>query len=312
MQKKNIGLFYMSNIFRIVLLTHTYGIEFEWQQTNVGTSEKAKYNYSLIGNKRVESTKEKWHFCREQVYKMCQKKNPCAGHVSNAYIYQMVRKQKLSSGVVPQIAPWKTEKFPKAGDEMATTAAPYKRNVIMVGFNEANEAFGFVLAHATNMLTYIDVICGNPGQILLKSFIDWSGKRRIRLSSLLHVMGYYPKFGFEFGKCGEYPELTKKIQEFPLHAFADHTQVPKDAQKLITYLRKKDLITAVAPASDEKYCKKLSTDKFLEENCIDNGVKMERCQPKKFEVRNPLRSDRTLRSDRVIATRTRSKTPRKS
>ena len=297
----------MSKTFHVVLLTYSYGVAFTWQFMNVGTPEKPEMKYQLIEKIKITSGADKWQTLREQVYDLCRKKNgaPCGKKISNKYIFQQKKGQTVSPIIAKQIAPWSSEKFPQPGDEFAISLPPYLRNVIMVGYDQKHDPFGFMLANATSLTTYIDVVCGSPGQILMKSFIDWSGKRKVRLSSLLDVIQYYPKFGFEFGKCGEFEDLTEKVQAFPSGTFADNEKVPKKAQLVIEYMRRKNLIN---PMLDNAKCERMPTNKFLENDCFDNGVKMERCRPKEFHLQKRGRtSGYSLRSARSVATRTRSK-----
>ena len=295
----------METKFVVKLLTYTYGIEFEWVQLQTEKDGKKKYQYHLNTKKRIQSDFHSWHKLRSHIYLLNERKNhkPCSDEVSDDYIYQLKKDQPISPKVVPQIAPWSKETFPKKDDVFDVSLAPYRRNVIMVGYTENKQPFGFVVGNANTASTYIDVICGSPGQILLNSFIDWSGKRRVRLSSLLRVISYYPKFGFEFGKCGQYPELTEKVQSFAPNVFSDSSKIPKDAQKVIEEMRDKHLIN---DASHSKICKKLKTDSFLHRNCFENGVQMERCQPKKFVLKRRTRHDLGLRSNGAVALRTRS------
>jgi hypothetical protein len=300
----------MSKTFQIQLLTYSYGITFTWQLVNVGTSEKPDMKYNMVQKSKFKSDAAKWQTLREDVFALCQRKNgaPCGNKVSNKYIYQQKKGQSVSKNIATQIAPWSSEKFPKPGDVFAVSLPPYLRNVIVVGYDQKHDPFGFILANATTSSTYIDVVCGSPGQILLKSFIDWSGKRKVRLSSLLDVIQYYPKFGFEFGKCGEFKELTEKVQSFPSGTFADNEKVPEKAQSVVEYMRSKKLIN---PLLDDTECDRLSTDKFLRDDCFDNGVKMERCLPKEFHLQKKTSFTQspgyTLRSARPVASRTRSK-----
>ena len=300
----------MSKIFRIELLTYSYGITFTWRVMNVGTSEKPEMKYDMVGKSKFESDAAKWQTLREQVFTLCQRKKgaPCGEKISKKYIYQQKKGQSISKNIVPQIAPWSSEKIPQPGDEFAISTPPYPRNVIAVGYDPEHNPFGFMLANATTSSTYIDVVCGSPGQLLLRSFIDWSGKRKVRLSSILDVIQYYPKFGFEFGKCGEFTELTEKVRSYPSGTFSDNEKVPKKAQSVIQYMRRKKLIN---PLLNNAECERWGTDAFLRNDCFDNGVKMERCRPKEFQLRIKDRTLRTpgrsLRSDRPVSSRTRSK-----
>jgi len=86
-----------------------------------------------------------------------------------------------------------------------------------------------------------------------------------------------------------------------------------DAREVISLMREKGIINA-SWVEPELCAKDKETGVFLRNQCMGNGVQMERCQPKKFVFRKrPVRSRRdiTLRTDRSIAFRTRSKTRKK-
>jgi hypothetical protein len=99
-------------------------------------------------------------------------------------------------------------------------------NIFIVVYNN-NNPVGFIMANFTeNNGIYLDVICALEGQggPLLNMFIsvcqNYFKASYIKLSSLMHVLTYYPRLGFSHRKsCAEppsvimTPELSKYIVE---------------------------------------------------------------------------------------------------
>jgi hypothetical protein len=290
---------------KVSLLTYSYAVDFYFDKNNAGTAEKPKIEYKLRDKIKSKSSYELWNRTRHEIFDMCEK-NICQSDVSNYYIYvqDYNAKSKLSKEsraaliqkMKTQMAPWSTEAFTQDKNNVPAL----RRNVIAVAYNEANEGIGFILANATNMKTYIDVICSKgAGSALIKAFLDWSGRRTVGLSALMNVLQYYPKFGFEFGKCGQFPELTETIKALPKDTLNDNNKLSKEAREIIRTLQKNNLVNP--PDDDTVSCKSnMSPSSFVENNCFENGVRMERCLPKTFRISPRIlrRSKRTLKSTR--------------
>jgi hypothetical protein len=304
---------------KVTLLNYSYSIDFSFEKNNVGTAEKPKIEYKLREKVKHKATLEKWHKARLDIFKMCEQKI-CKEDVDNFYIYvtqfkddpkmKSDRRKKLIETITQRMAPWSTEAF------FQINGVPELRhNTIAVAYSDnsddnGQEPIGFILANSTNMRTYIDVICSKgAGSALLKSFVDWSGKRNVQLSSLMNVFQYYPKFGFEFGKCGQYPQLTEAVKALPINTLTDTGKLTKEASNIVSTIRRYKI--ANPPDKDHKLScsSKLDPQTYVKNQCFQNGVQMERCIPKRFRP-TLRRSSRLNRSP--VANRTRLRSKRKT
>ena len=266
-------------MLHVVLLSYTERILFHFEENK---SNKKRF---VLTTERATSTFHEWDSMRKDVYELLTA-NACKGKVGDAYVTVLqyltdTAVQPMSEVLSAQIAPWKTETFPPANKVYATL--PPRRNVMLVGYLN-NQPFGFLLGNATKKKTYVDVICGSPGAPILEAFLHWSKKREVRLSALLNVLGYYPKFGFEFGKCGANPDLVENVKALPKEAFENVFDLSPAAQKVVETLRKKKLVV-----KEPKGCRGITAKKYLVQNCFTNGVRMVRCRTRSNTTASKVR-----------------------
>jgi len=249
-----------------------------------------------------------WSSLRDRIYRLVEN-NVCKGDVSEDYVY--VRKvvdghdQPVDERLSAQIAPWSNER--SITGETIVDKPPYRRNVIAVGSVDGIDS-AFVLAN-TNKDVYIDVICGSPGKGMMTAFLDYVGDRNTRLSSLMSVLNYYPKFGFQFGKCNQYPEVNAYVKTLPENAFSNPRKLGQNALETIHMFRSRGLVNPSAPE-----CDTYSDKRFALNDCYTNGVQMERCArpvpTRLFPSPHKTRKRYNLRYE-AVAKRTRSrKTPK--
>lgn len=265
---------------QVLLLSYTERILFDFQENN-----HKKKRYVLKQTERSASTFHEWDSMRKDVYNLLTT-NACKGKVGDAYVTVLqylteTAVQPMSEALSAQIAPWKTEAFPPKHKVFATL--PPRRNVMLVGYMD-NKPFGFLLGNATKQKTYVDVICGSPGAPILEAFLRWSKKREVRLSALLNVLGYYPKFGFEFGKCGANPKLDESVKALPKDAFENVFDLSPAAQKVVETLRKKKLVV-----KEPKGCRGITAKQYIVQNCFTNGVPMVRCRTRSNKTASKVR-----------------------
>lgn len=253
-------------MLQVLLLSYTERILFRFEENS-----RTKKRYALTSVDRGTSNFNDWDAMRRDVYTLSAS-NACKGKVGDAYILVLRNDQVNTAEVLSaQIAPWKTEAFPPPKNKVYATLPP-RRNVMVVGYMN-NQPIGFLLANATKTSTYVDVICGSPGSPILEAFLHWSKKREVRLSALLNVLGYYPKFGFEFGKCGANPHLLENVKALSKKAFDNVLVLSPAALRVTKTLRKKRLVV-----KEPKGCRGLTSKDYIAQNCFTNGVPMVRCQ----------------------------------
>jgi hypothetical protein len=262
------------NYMQVLLLSYTERILFDCKDT------PKRYDLKII--ERTTSTFKDWDAMRRDVYTLSSS-NACKGKVGDPYVFVLRNKQvNTAEALSAQIAPWKTEAFPPPKHDVYATLPP-RRNVMMVGYKN-NQPFGFLLGNATKQKAYVDVICGSPGAPILEAFLHWSKKREVRLSALLNVLGYYPKFGFEFGKCGANPHLLENVKALPKEAFDNVLDLSPAAMKVTKTLRKKRLVVM-----EPKGCRGLTSKDYLAQNCFTNGVPMVRCRTRSNQTTSKVR-----------------------
>jgi hypothetical protein len=258
-------------MLQVLALTYTERILYTFEESN------KKKRYVLKETERAASTFKDWDAMRRDVYTLATQ-NACKGKVGDPYVFVMQYDQvNTAEALSAQIAPWKTEAFPPVGKKVYVTLPP-RRNVMMVGYRN-HVPFGFLLGSANQKKTYVDVLCGSPGAPILEAFVHWSKKREVRLSSLLNVLGYYPKFGFEFGTCGAHPDLLRNVKALPKEAFDNVFDLSPAAYTVVETLRKKKLVV-----KEPKGCRNATMKKYIAENCFTNGVRMVRCRKSRKTV----------------------------
>jgi len=267
---------------QVVLLSYTERIHFDFEENN-----RNKKRYLLKKTEPTTSTFKDWDAMRRDIYRLSAA-NACKGKVGAPYILVLREDQVNTAEVLSsQIAPWKTEVFPPVGKKIYVTLPP-RRNVMLVGYKN-NVPFGFLLGNATKKKVYVDVICGSPGAPILEAFLEWSKKREVRLSALLNVLGYYPKFGFEFGECGAHSDVGKKVKALPKDAFDNFLELSPAAYTVAKTLRKKKLVV-----QEPKGCKDATMKEYLEQNCFTNGVPMVLCSTRRNHAKLVRKKARTV------------------
>jgi len=272
------------------LLTYSDSFHYLFGKINKGTQAEPKFEYPLLNSVRGTSSLDAWNSMRKDIYAAC-RLQACGTAVNNNYVF--ARKYAMNKTMQPltdklssQIAPWKTDPFPPKG--RLVLPLEYRRNVMAVGYVNGKPTAFFLVNDASDI--YLDVICGQPGVVMLSALFAWAGKRTIRLSSLMNVIGYYPKFGFSFGECGDTSNIKDVIASYNLKrdAFDDKNNLSPSALAVLHILRSHHLIHPNTPA-----CDTMSDAEFAKNNCFTNGVRMTRCA-QSTPRRSPPRAPRIV------------------
>jgi hypothetical protein len=201
------------------------------------------------------------------------------------------------------------------------------------------ETFGFLLANPLpGNGIYVDVICSkkSKGKDLIQFFIQFAEQQEyefIELSSLVHVLAYYPKM-FQFAhrkSCSSLPEVTMPE---PLQKALG--TLMRDDDKVFELIEKPDLIHDdkffpfagmlnhflfelaqkgyLAPTSKkcgEEY-NTMTMGDLISNGCFENGLKMRKCLNDTATVAEPIpamsRHNRTAKKAAMIRKTAKAKT----
>jgi hypothetical protein len=255
---------------------------------------------------KVECTKEIWDATRKSIIRYVLAKNPCEGKVADHYIFNQknqppakpereFKTQKALDAALDKydaamlkyrdrsivgIAEWDDEKNPK-------TEYHHVRDILMtITLPKSDDISAFLLGSDRSFRDfkggpayYIDVVCGSGGATAaMLTFLHQFNDRDVKLSALLHVLAYYPRFyGFKFGQTCDEQEAFKDMDLTPLTSLTetDYSKFSKETLRALEGLMKHKLFNN---ERNKKMCA-TTTDamKFLQNDCQQNGFHQIRC-----------------------------------
>ena len=256
----------------------------------------------------VPCTKALWEATRKSITEFVLATKPCMDKVGNNYIFNYEKEPKKGQKPDPKnYSAERRNQFLKAQDKYLEQHAAYKqrlqvglaewddednpkteyhhvRDILMTVSLPNSDISAFLLGSDRSFEAegayYIDVVCGGGGaKAAMMTFLHQFDDRNVRLSALLHVLGYYPRFyHFKFGKTCEERDRYKDIDLEPLKGLTgeDFSAFTKPSLAALQDLMRKKLFNNennldVCDTTDDPR-------EFLKNNCHQNGFHQIRCR----------------------------------
>lgn len=143
---------------------------------------------------------------------------------------------------------------------------------------------GFLMGYPLRNGQYVDVLCTRPGYgtALMQFFTDYSWKKGaeyIELSSLLKVLPFYRRLGFEHGSCAKADVvMTDALADHLRNQQYTHVSEYLEDARMQEHVMRLHRHGYTVKASAECQDPTISLAAFRKYRCVEDGFRMRKCR----------------------------------